>query len=665
MEGNWWENHSGECAGPCSFGYYYAYPPDNSEKLVCSEYDNVAWLKKKGTPLEYKVAVSLEWLAFSLCIASLGFYAWNYYRATCGWEEPYVCIIELIAVLFELFHLSDTPASIYLPTGNQVLWVRFAEWYLSCPVILIHLSNITGLKDAYSKRTMALLVSDLGTITMGLTSAFAMDPVVKWPFFFAGLLYGMNTFYIAAKVYIESYHMVPKGTCRNLVRSMAWCYFGAWTLFPIMFVFSPTGINLMSNYAANIGFCVIDIISKNMWSMIGHVLRNKIHEHIIIHGNLVKPTKLSVAGMEIETEEMVEENEEGAIDKGTGHLANRESFIIMRDRMKKQGVDVRASLGDDDTVGTDKEMGTMGAMGGAPLEPGRVILAVPDISMIEFFQQQFASLSAPIELVPALGAENTLALVQQAMGLGGLDCVLLHPEFLMDQSPNGMASRLKAAGQRVVAFGWSPVGPMRQLIEGSGLDGFLEGPSFGSGINLQQLASLVARMQQMRKMQQMQMMGMMGMGGNMGMMGGGNNNNMMAINNNNNNNPNMMGGNNHGMMGGNPNMMGGGNNPNMRMGNMQMGGMGNTQQQNSGTIPLTSATSNRSNVSMGGMGGMGMGGNGMMGANPLYNSGGMGTPGNVTPPTPNGVQGPAASEAEMLQQLMAEISRLKNDLGEN
>ncbi len=44
-------------------------------------------------------------------------------------------------------------------------------------VILIHLSNLTGLKNNYSKRTMMLLMSDLGTIVMGITAALSASPV--------------------------------------------------------------------------------------------------------------------------------------------------------------------------------------------------------------------------------------------------------------------------------------------------------------------------------------------------------------------------------------------------------------------------------------------------------------------------------------------------------
>ena len=216
------------------------------------------------------------------------------------------------------------------------------------------------------------------------------------------------------------------------------------------------------------------------------------------------------------------------------------------------------------------EMGHTGGM-----EPGRVILAVNDMSMVDFFRMQvcvggspggdaaphtsspqseccrmrlqipykcltvyrrphicpispssvsanlpppppspqFSQLPAPIELVPTLGDDNTLKLVQQAATLGGCDCVLLHPELLRDRSPAGLVARLRMMGQRVVAFGWAPSGPVCELIEGSGLDGWIEGPSFGSGINPQQLAQVVVRMQNMRKQAAMMMMGSPGMGG--------------------------------------------------------------------------------------------------------------------------------------------------------
>lgn len=178
--------------------------------------------------------------------------------------------------------------------------------------------------------------------------------------------------------------------------------------------------------------------------------------------------------------------------------------------LRLQGIETRATFDDSDQGVIGAKMAavnTAAAVVGAPhsLEPGRVILAVPDASMVEFFRQQFSQLPAPVELVPALGVENCIALVQQALQMGGLDCVLLHPEFLRDKSPSGLVNCLHAANQRCIAFGWAPLGPMRELVETSGVDGWLEGPSFGAGINLQQLMAVLVRVQQFKKQQAMMM----------------------------------------------------------------------------------------------------------------------------------------------------------------
>jgi bacteriorhodopsin len=142
----------------------------------------------------------------------------------------------VVKVFIEIFLEYCVPVTFYETNGNYIVWVRYAEWLLTCPVsshtnlqqhaacskpvmtaaadaaiilaclcctctgafvsvrgfpgfaitpaaavafvfaakvILIHLSNLTGLADDYNKRTMSLLVSDIGTIVMGITAAIA------------------------------------------------------------------------------------------------------------------------------------------------------------------------------------------------------------------------------------------------------------------------------------------------------------------------------------------------------------------------------------------------------------------------------------------------------------------------------------------------------------
>ena len=56
----------------------------------------------------------------------------------------------------------------------------------------------------------------------------------------------------------------------------------------------------------------------------------------MVHGNITKKSKINVAGDMVEVEEYVQEGEEGegVIDRGTQELANRHSFVVMRDQMK-------------------------------------------------------------------------------------------------------------------------------------------------------------------------------------------------------------------------------------------------------------------------------------------------------------------------------------------
>lgn len=142
-------------------------------------------------------------------------------------------------------------------------------------VILIHLSNITGLEDEYSPRTMTLLVSDIGTIVWGVTAAMTRGNL-KILFFVIGCCYGANTFFNAAKIYIESYHIVPEGACKRLVKAMAWTYFVSWGMFPLFFGLGPEGLGHISPKMSTILHTFADLLSKNIWGLIGHWLRVKV-----------------------------------------------------------------------------------------------------------------------------------------------------------------------------------------------------------------------------------------------------------------------------------------------------------------------------------------------------------------------------------------------------
>ncbi len=78
-----------------------------------------------------------------------------------------------------------------------------------------------------------------------------------------------------SQVYIEAYHTVPKGQCRIIVQLMAYCFFTAWTMYPLLFVLGPEGLGHMTAYTSVITTTIADMLSKQVWGALGHHLRVK------------------------------------------------------------------------------------------------------------------------------------------------------------------------------------------------------------------------------------------------------------------------------------------------------------------------------------------------------------------------------------------------------
>ncbi|WIA30744.1 hypothetical protein OEZ86_000810 [Tetradesmus obliquus] len=229
-------------------------------------------------------------------ILSLAFYGAHSYLSTCGWEEVYVCVVELIKVFIEIFLEYCVPVTFYETNGNFIVWVRYAEWLLTCPVILIHLSNLTGLADDYNKRTMSLLVSDIGTIVMGVTAAIASGYV---------------------KV-----------------------FFTSWLGYPVLFVLGTEGFfGVLSPWGSVVGHCIVDLLSKNLWGFLGHHLRIHVQEHIAMHGIVRVRRVRKVLGLfELEVETFVEDDSlPGAVRSSMAGVARRKSIQKARSNLTAKG----------------------------------------------------------------------------------------------------------------------------------------------------------------------------------------------------------------------------------------------------------------------------------------------------------------------------------------
>ena len=100
-------------------------------------------------------------------------------------------------------HLTRLALSLSLSLSSSLSCLgRYMEWLLTCPVILIALSNLTGLSATYSLRTMKLLSSEQGTLVFGMFAAMTSGGI-KVICFILSCFYFSFTMAEAVRIYRE------------------------------------------------------------------------------------------------------------------------------------------------------------------------------------------------------------------------------------------------------------------------------------------------------------------------------------------------------------------------------------------------------------------------------------------------------------------------------
>eukprot|EP00238_Polyblepharides_amylifera_P001008 CAMPEP_0196570746 /NCGR_PEP_ID=MMETSP1081-20130531/901_1 /TAXON_ID=36882 /ORGANISM="Pyramimonas amylifera, Strain CCMP720" /LENGTH=589 /DNA_ID=CAMNT_0041887361 /DNA_START=224 /DNA_END=1993 /DNA_ORIENTATION=+ len=226
------------------------------------------------------VAYASVWIAFGMSLISLPWYSLQVHRKQCGWEVVYVAILETINYILIIVWGNNATFSWDLNVRGEVInaqFLRYAEWLITCPVLLIALSNLTGLKDDYNWRTMKLMSADQGTIICGASAAMTTGGS-KIILFTVAVIYGLITFYTALEVYIEAFANVPP-VAKKTVSTMTYMFFASWGCFPLFFLMGPEGFGHVNGSWSTILHSGADLFSKNLWGIYAWYLRIQVREY--------------------------------------------------------------------------------------------------------------------------------------------------------------------------------------------------------------------------------------------------------------------------------------------------------------------------------------------------------------------------------------------------
>ena len=192
----------------------------------------------------------------------------------CKFEVLYVTGVGSVTDLVKIAFTDYTPGSITIEeNGVQFNWSQFYGWLVTCPVLLIHLSNLAG-KDVFDvRRMMKILVAYQILMVSGATASMCDENnPIKWVFFLTAVACLCVVYLYALQIFRESIVVMPD-MAESTIKHIAAIFYASWSGFGMFWFIGPSGISLVSNEVSKAGFAFCDILSKNVYSMYGWYLR--------------------------------------------------------------------------------------------------------------------------------------------------------------------------------------------------------------------------------------------------------------------------------------------------------------------------------------------------------------------------------------------------------
>lgn len=217
---------------------------------------------------------SIEWIDFLMSIACfMFFYYQKVTKKRCKFEVLYVTGVGAVSDLIKIVAADVVPGQFTIEeNGIKFGWSRYFGWLVTCPVLLIHLSNLAGKEVFDVRRMMKVLVAYQLLMCSGATAGMTSSTNVKWAFYLSGVFWLMIIFRYGKSIFSEAITVMPKRAKPVLIR-IAIIFYGGWAGFAITWFFGPEGIDAISSNSAKASYAIFDILTKNVYALHGWYLR--------------------------------------------------------------------------------------------------------------------------------------------------------------------------------------------------------------------------------------------------------------------------------------------------------------------------------------------------------------------------------------------------------
>ena len=219
------------------------------------------------------VALALEWIdLLSGFLLFLFFVYQKKMKGRCKFEVLYVTGVGTFTDWVKIYMVDYSPATFTIKeTGVIVNWSRWVGWLITCPVILIHLSNLAGREVFDIQRLMNMFIAFQIMCISGATASM-IHTDIKYLFAFFSWMSLCVIFKHSQDIFKEAILTMPDKAKPYILR-LAFIFVSTWSLFGVFFCMSSELSNIIDMSVARSAYAILDIFSKSGYAYTGWYIR--------------------------------------------------------------------------------------------------------------------------------------------------------------------------------------------------------------------------------------------------------------------------------------------------------------------------------------------------------------------------------------------------------
>ena len=198
------------------------------------------------------------WLGvIGMSFGALIFGVGSYNAKNQGWQNLYTLNFFVCAIAAGLYLTMALGQGVDFINGRPTFWARYLSWFISTPLLLLILTYL-------GRTNLTITASLLGANAYTIATGF-LATISPYPINYIWYVVSCAAYFATAYLLLHQYRQQAERNFPRVIsafRKLLRVHLILWTLYPVVWIFSPTGFNILNLGWETMFFTLLDLASK-------------------------------------------------------------------------------------------------------------------------------------------------------------------------------------------------------------------------------------------------------------------------------------------------------------------------------------------------------------------------------------------------------------------